>query len=277
VSPDSIVPEGRDPQSLNRFTYCRNQPVRYVDPTGHDGGWDPDWVKRFRDEHPGKDPTEKDWQDYLWSLSHPGTGPGGAWTYMDWVVYSKMSNPEAYWTPYRIAAAILGDLINYIGRPSWNTPGHAISTLAAWWAAIMRDILGKDVLQYPDQYDSALVLYAPTAPGSGGTTYGEVIYVGYASIGADEIAGIVHEYMHVLQYRKEGDRMYANYPIGASGYPPSFWKWADPGIEYWHRTQPVHYEWWEVAPDANAYEVFPCELQNLYKHYQGLLPPWEWK
>jgi len=33
---DTIVPEPSDPQSLNRFSYVNNNPVLYIDPTGHD-------------------------------------------------------------------------------------------------------------------------------------------------------------------------------------------------------------------------------------------------
>jgi len=33
--PDSIVPNPGNPQSLNRFSYCRNNPLKFVDPTGH--------------------------------------------------------------------------------------------------------------------------------------------------------------------------------------------------------------------------------------------------
>jgi hypothetical protein len=32
--PDSIIPDG-NPQSLNRFAYAENNPIRYNDPTGH--------------------------------------------------------------------------------------------------------------------------------------------------------------------------------------------------------------------------------------------------
>jgi len=35
VTPDSIVPRMFDPQSLNRYSYCRNNPLIYIDPTGH--------------------------------------------------------------------------------------------------------------------------------------------------------------------------------------------------------------------------------------------------
>jgi RHS repeat-associated protein len=35
ISPDSIVPSPGDPQTLNRYSYVRNNPVKYIDPTGH--------------------------------------------------------------------------------------------------------------------------------------------------------------------------------------------------------------------------------------------------
>ena len=35
VAPDTIVPDLSDPQSLNRYTYANNNPLRYTDPTGH--------------------------------------------------------------------------------------------------------------------------------------------------------------------------------------------------------------------------------------------------
>ncbi len=35
ISSDPIVPSPGDPQSLNRYSYVRNNPVKYIDPTGH--------------------------------------------------------------------------------------------------------------------------------------------------------------------------------------------------------------------------------------------------
>ncbi len=35
ISADSIVPNYFDPQTLNRYAYCRNNPLIYVDPNGH--------------------------------------------------------------------------------------------------------------------------------------------------------------------------------------------------------------------------------------------------
>jgi RHS repeat-associated protein len=48
TTPDTIVPDYTNPQSLNRFAYVLNNPLKYTDPTGHeeegDGGfWDGFW------------------------------------------------------------------------------------------------------------------------------------------------------------------------------------------------------------------------------------------
>ncbi len=44
IQPDTIVPQPGNPQDLNRFSYTRNNPLRYTDPTGHclNDGSDPD-------------------------------------------------------------------------------------------------------------------------------------------------------------------------------------------------------------------------------------------
>ncbi len=39
LTPDTIVPYPGDPQSLNRYSYARNNPVNVVDPTGHKWKW----------------------------------------------------------------------------------------------------------------------------------------------------------------------------------------------------------------------------------------------
>jgi RHS repeat-associated protein len=47
---DTIVPEPGDPQSLNRYSYVNNNPLRYVDPTGHEmTEWD--WLNRWYNAH----------------------------------------------------------------------------------------------------------------------------------------------------------------------------------------------------------------------------------
>ncbi len=41
ITADSIVQSPYDPQSLNRYSYCRNNPINYVDPSGH--SWKSFW------------------------------------------------------------------------------------------------------------------------------------------------------------------------------------------------------------------------------------------
>ncbi|MGA2280262.1 MAG: toxin TcdB middle/N-terminal domain-containing protein [Verrucomicrobiota bacterium] len=36
IQPDTVIPDFSDPQSYNRYSYCRNNPLRMTDPTGHD-------------------------------------------------------------------------------------------------------------------------------------------------------------------------------------------------------------------------------------------------
>lgn len=36
ISPDTIIPNFANPQDLNRYTYCSNNPLTNIDPSGHD-------------------------------------------------------------------------------------------------------------------------------------------------------------------------------------------------------------------------------------------------
>jgi RHS repeat-associated protein len=39
ISPDTIVPDFANPQTLNRYSYCISNPLKLVDPSGHDPEW----------------------------------------------------------------------------------------------------------------------------------------------------------------------------------------------------------------------------------------------
>ncbi len=39
TQPDTIVPDPTNPQDWDRYSYARNNPVKYTDPTGHDPWW----------------------------------------------------------------------------------------------------------------------------------------------------------------------------------------------------------------------------------------------
>lgn len=90
AQPDTIVPNPKDPQALNRYAYALNNPLKLVDPSGHDPqGWNPNWIAAFRKNN-GRAPTQQDWADYQFSLHHPGSGPDGTWTDQDWALYSQI-------------------------------------------------------------------------------------------------------------------------------------------------------------------------------------------
>ncbi len=61
VSPDVVVPEPGNPQALNRYSYVYNNPLKYVDPSGHSPEWfNEAWREEFYDVH-GKKPEDGDY------------------------------------------------------------------------------------------------------------------------------------------------------------------------------------------------------------------------
>jgi RHS repeat-associated protein len=96
-TPDTVVPDPKNPQALNRYAYAYNNPLKFVDPSGHasvdpgsQSGWDPIWVAQWEAAHRGQGmPSQQDWADYQFSLRHSGGGPNGTWTAADWADYSK--------------------------------------------------------------------------------------------------------------------------------------------------------------------------------------------
>ena len=90
VSPDSMVPNPASVIDHNRFLYARGNPLKYTDPTGHEG-YDPvgrEWVQEFYDIHHVY-PTEQDRQDRIVSLATSGYVSGSpSWNEHDWKYYT---------------------------------------------------------------------------------------------------------------------------------------------------------------------------------------------
>jgi RHS repeat-associated protein len=47
ISADTIVPNPANPQAFNRYSYCLNNPLKYIDPSGH--GWFDNIIKGLQD------------------------------------------------------------------------------------------------------------------------------------------------------------------------------------------------------------------------------------
>ena len=189
--------------------------------------WDPLWVETFRASHGGREPTEQDWQNHLLSQRCPGTGPGGAWSESDWQVYGQL------------LALLRADLLGQIGRRGgWGTAFYTGVGVAL--------ALGR-LQPGPDATRVALSKEFPRGsilPNTSGWTWGNVIIMPRDQ--AHNRPLLIHEYVHVLQYRLKG-----------IGYAPSYaWQ----GLYNWAR---------------NAYEVQAVRVEGLYKVDPWLPPPWE--
>lgn len=76
VSADTVVPNAGNPQSLNRYAYTLNNPVRYTDPTGH--FTDEEIQKSLKDEYGENwERVWKAWQEdeyWMWLLDEAKAG-----------------------------------------------------------------------------------------------------------------------------------------------------------------------------------------------------------
>lgn len=74
ISPDTIVPEPGNPQSLNRYSYVLNNPLRYTDPTGYA-------PQKPGDPDPNNAPcsTQWCWQN-RWHRARGYVWNGGGWS-----------------------------------------------------------------------------------------------------------------------------------------------------------------------------------------------------
>jgi len=108
IQPDSIVPNPNSSQSLNRYSYVLNNPLKYIDPTGHaeQGAiWNqPSWgVAGFYDQVGGIDRfpnaggllgfgAGRDWLGLGWEA-----GPGGWDAANDWTGLAGIPSARALW------------------------------------------------------------------------------------------------------------------------------------------------------------------------------------
>ncbi len=84
ISADTIVPDPTDPQSLNRYSYCRNNPLIYIDPSGHS------WASDLWDDT--KDVFEDVWKAYVASTTpYYAFKDGGAVGALTWTTGGTLS------------------------------------------------------------------------------------------------------------------------------------------------------------------------------------------
>ncbi len=128
TQPDPLVPEPGNPQSLNRYAYVTNNPLRFVDPTGYDP-LDQAWRDEFRAVH-GRDPTTEDMLIRLFSIAFPEE-----W---DWAAF--------YTSDGALRPGALADMSNTIpGGRDWAGMPSATARLAGWYTDTETEAFVRDI------------------------------------------------------------------------------------------------------------------------------------
>ena len=129
VSPDSIVPEPENPQSYNRYAYSYNNPVNYIDPSGHDP-LDADWEEAFKQVH-GRTPDLYDRLIRLFSIAFPEE-----W---DWGAFYDNNG-------YLRSFEIFRDIMTHPpSSRSWAAMPDALTRLSAYYAWNESEMFARDI------------------------------------------------------------------------------------------------------------------------------------
>ena len=149
VSPDPIVPAPGNPQSLNRYSYVYNNPLKFVDPTGRSAEWfDKAWFEEFHrvhDEYP--DQSDIDYRYH----SMTATSQGHIWSLDIWKAHP--SNPsnrtpvappsENHRTPIFNALKQIDTSMINVAEQLQNFPRNANKKILKHTAGGEADILSK--------------------------------------------------------------------------------------------------------------------------------------
>ena len=113
IGPDPFVQAPFDPQTLNRYSYCRNNPLIYTDPTGY--GWGGPGGGGYRG--PNNEPVGKDQGDCDYGAGDPGNS--GIRLVETIETVEKSGYPVQYVTQAFVASSS-GKVYGYLFRDKMN-------------------------------------------------------------------------------------------------------------------------------------------------------------
>ena len=219
VSPDSIVPDPSNPQSLNRYAYVRNNPLKFVDPSGHSDEWLSDaWISDFREVH-RQAPDDSDYAFRIYSMTAASLGLD--WSVKDWTARLN-SAKNSIENTFEQAKSSIGNAFEQAKASIENTITPVITTATNVGQTIVDTYESIStpgthyIVQEPDGYEFAVrenmrtlkaVNVGVKAVGLGEgiravvLVQNEVWSAGPAEYGSK---GFLHEREHLMQIRELG-------------------------------------------------------------------------
>ena len=113
-TPDVVVPEPGNPQALNRYSYVYNNPLKFVDPSGHSPDWfNEDWREEFIEKHK-REPTGLDIAYRYASMD--ATSRGSDWSVGHWVGALERAGKDIVDSVERALPSVSVDIVEIGGQ-----------------------------------------------------------------------------------------------------------------------------------------------------------------
>ncbi len=205
VSPDPIVPEPGNPQALNRYSYVYNNPLKYVDPTGHSAGYnvkdDTHWYEEYLGRH-GEAPSASDEDFRQASMEAAEQGRDFSVEYWARLLEQAAGNKrsQTYHYPQKALYRNKAHLDTYYNTPITSTPDPTPYI----------ELVGTTIVVY-----NAPGIFGDAIRAIGGQDENTVVFNQFLIISSTKPTAktMEHEWIHVKQARRYGD-MYLPLYIG---------------------------------------------------------------